>query len=154
MAKTDQFSGFSKVNRSEIFSLTPPCWVLTMREKSRANPCKKGSLAMPIRSNVKSSLKFAEPKNSESVSRNGGVMMSKPVNLEPDELPAHLRRENEKITDENRMRRLPNHRPVPERAKRETVRPSNRSFLSLDLVIEEIPKYLVKSDFLWRRFDE
>lgn len=49
--------------------------------------------------------------------------MTTPTRLGPDEIPTFLKRSDEPLTDANRMRRLPVHEPVPDRAQRRMATP-------------------------------
>ncbi len=69
------------------------------------------------------------------------LAVGRPVKLDPDGIPAYLKKQDEPVTDENRMRRLPSHTPVPDRARRERVIPRERQE-----VVEQvcIPRFLVR----------
>ena len=53
--------------------------------------------------------------------------MGRSPKIDSDGLPAYLKRLDEPVTDENRMRRLLEHTPVPAKARRERVLPSRKT---------------------------
>jgi len=70
--------------------------------------------------------------------------MSRSIKLDPDGIPAYLKKHDEPVTDENRMRRLPEHTPVPAKARRERVLPSTKSTESESA---DIPKFLLRDGY-------
>lgn len=69
--------------------------------------------------------------------------MSRVIYLGPDEIPAFLLRQDDPVTDEIRMRRLPVHAPVPAKAVRNRSYPSSPAVDVMPVGLANgIPRYL------------
>jgi hypothetical protein len=67
------------------------------------------------------------------------------LKLDPDGTPAYLKLHDEPVTDENRMRRLPEHIPVPVRAQRKRVQPSAKAPDHQQEPSNAVPNFLLRS---------